>query len=125
MIMTSGDTHDATVALLKENANFGMEERQITIVKQEQVPSISDNECHFVTNEHDPYCLETKPHGHGDIHSLLFLEGIIPRWKKEGRKWVLFFQDTNALVFKIVPAALGASSIRKFDSNSITGITVK
>eukprot|EP00002_Diphylleia_rotans_P017810 TRINITY_DN3455_c0_g1_i6.p1 TRINITY_DN3455_c0_g1~~TRINITY_DN3455_c0_g1_i6.p1 ORF type:complete len:615 (-),score=118.16 TRINITY_DN3455_c0_g1_i6:745-2589(-) len=120
VIMTSGDTHDATVALLKEHNNFGMREDQITIIKQEQVPSIANNDCHFVSSESDPYRLETKPHGHGDVHSLLYIEGIISRWKKEGRDWVIFFQDTNALVFKCIPAALGTSYLRKFDSNSIT-----
>ena len=33
-IMTSGDTHEATVRLLKKNSNFGMKENQILLIKQ-------------------------------------------------------------------------------------------
>eukprot|EP00002_Diphylleia_rotans_P041041 TRINITY_DN9883_c0_g1_i1.p1 TRINITY_DN9883_c0_g1~~TRINITY_DN9883_c0_g1_i1.p1 ORF type:complete len:584 (-),score=131.60 TRINITY_DN9883_c0_g1_i1:115-1866(-) len=119
-IMTSGDTHEATVKLLKEHNNFGMADGQITIVKQEQVPSILDNDGHFAVNEHNPFLIDTKPHGHGDVHSLLYMEGLVAKWKQEGRQWVLFFQDTNPLVFRALPAALGVSIDKQFDSNSLT-----
>lgn len=36
-IMTSEDTHARTQALLQEHKNFGMEEGQITLIKQEKV----------------------------------------------------------------------------------------
>lgn len=36
-IMTSGDTHDGTVALLDANNYFGMKQEQITLMKQEKV----------------------------------------------------------------------------------------
>ena len=36
-IMTSGDTHARTEALLAEHANFGMAPGQITLLKQEKV----------------------------------------------------------------------------------------
>jgi len=42
-IMTSGDTHDRTVALLKDNTNFGMAPDQITLMKQEKVASLHSN----------------------------------------------------------------------------------
>ena len=42
-IMTSGDTHDRTVALLKDNNNFGMAPDQITLMKQEKVASLYSN----------------------------------------------------------------------------------
>jgi UDP-sugar pyrophosphorylase len=35
-IMTSGDTHERTEALLRDNANFGMAPGQVTLLKQEK-----------------------------------------------------------------------------------------
>ena len=54
-----------------------------------------------------PFKLQTKPHGHGDVHSLLYGSGLLKKWVEAGVKWVAFFQDTNALVFRGLPAALG------------------
>ena len=42
--MTSGDTHDRTVALLEKNNNFGMAPNQITLMKQEKVASLTSNQ---------------------------------------------------------------------------------
>lgn len=52
--------------------------------------------------------LQTKPHGHGDVHALLHSSGLAAGWAAAGVKWVCFFQDTNGLVFRALPAALGA-----------------
>jgi hypothetical protein len=35
--MTSGDTHEETVRLLKKNSNFGMKENQIILIKQNKL----------------------------------------------------------------------------------------
>ena len=75
-IMTSGDTHDKTVKLLNNNYNFGMKPFQITIVKQEKCPAILDNDCHLAMKK-DVLEIETKPHGHGDIHTLLYQNGLV------------------------------------------------
>jgi UDP-sugar pyrophosphorylase len=117
-IMTSGDTDGRTRALLEEHKNFGMEDGQITIMKQEKVPSLADNNGAFVYG--DGLSLQTKPHGHGDVHTLLYQTKLSEKWAKEGKKWILFFQDTNGLVFKAVPAMLGASAQNKFEVNSLT-----
>lgn len=55
----------------------------------------------------DPYVIQRKPHGHGDVHALLHSTGLVKKWQKNGVKWVCFFQDTNGLVFRALPAALG------------------
>eukprot|EP00754_Rhynchopus_humris_P040033 Rhum_TRINITY_DN23090_c0_g1::Rhum_TRINITY_DN23090_c0_g1_i1::g.177091::m.177091/K12447/USP; UDP-sugar pyrophosphorylase len=116
-IMTSGDTHEKTVALLEANSYFGRPEGSITLMKQEKVPSISDNNGRFV--KEDEYTLETKPHGHGDVHQLLHMTGTAQKWAAAGKKWVLFLQDTNAMVFNTSQAALGLSKERGFLMNSI------
>ncbi|GAB2270418.1 hypothetical protein Dimus_005320 [Dionaea muscipula] len=36
-----------------------------------------------------------------------------------GVKWVLFFQDTNGLLFKAIPAALGVSATKQYHVNSL------
>jgi UDP-sugar pyrophosphorylase len=96
-IMTSGDTDEWTRELLEANANFGMAEGQLTIVMQELVPALLDNAAHMATSEDDPFLIETKPHGHGDVHLLLHQSGLASKWAAGGVKWVLFFQDTNGL----------------------------
>jgi UDP-sugar pyrophosphorylase len=117
-IMTSGDTHDKTVSLLKLNNNFGMREGQISIVKQKKLPALSDNECHLALME-DKFLLETKPHGHGDIHYLLYQSGKAKEWVNQGKKFMVQFMDTNVLAFNCVPASIGSSVKHKFDINSI------
>ncbi len=118
-IMTSEDTHALTAHFLEENNHFGMAEGQITLLKQEQVPSLLDNQARFATSPKDPFHIATKPHGHGDVHALLHKHGLARRWVAEGRRWLFFFQDTNALVFNALPAALGVSAREKLEVNSI------
>jgi UDP-sugar pyrophosphorylase len=117
-IMTSGDTHEKTISLLEHNHNYGLKKEQVTIVKQEKVPALIDNDATFSVSE-DTLEIETKPHGHGDVHTLLHQNGVIQKWHQMNKKWVIFFQDTNALVFKAIPSALGVSTQRDFCVNSI------
>ena len=117
-IMTSGDTHEKTVALLKEHNNFGLRQDQIEIVKQEKCPALLDNDCHLALKE-DKLILETKPHGHGDVHTLLYQNGVIERWIGKGKKWLVLFQDTNVLIFNAIPSALGVSKKLALAINTI------
>lgn len=115
-IMTSGDTHDLTVKLIKENDNFGLKEGQIILMKQQLVPALSDSKASLTVNEDG---IVMKPHGHGDVHTLLFNSGTAEQFSKMGKKWVVFFQDTNGLVFHSVPALLGVSASNDFEVNSL------
>jgi len=119
-IMTSDDTHARTVALLAEHGNFGMADGQVTIVKQEKVAALLDNDANMALAEGDPYMLDTKPHGHGDVHTLLASSGLATRWHAEGRRFIVFFQDTNALCFTVTQAAIGASVEGGLEVNSVT-----
>ncbi|KAL3797074.1 hypothetical protein ACHAW5_007575 [Stephanodiscus triporus] len=120
-IMTSGDTNDKTVALLGKNSNLGMDKDQITIVQQGQgVPALSDNDAHIALDEEDPYDIQMKPHGHGDIHALLHSHGVAKSWLEQGMKWTVFFQDTNGLAFHTLALSLGVSSKLGLIMNSIT-----
>ena len=117
-IMTSDDTHKKTVELLEKNNNFGLKKEQITIVKQEKCPALIDNECHLALMK-DKLMIETKPHGHGDIHYLLYKEGKVKDWISQGKKYLVLFQDTNILAFNCIPSAIGSSVKLQLDINSI------
>eukprot|EP00927_Polykrikos_kofoidii_P077317 TRINITY_DN7426_c0_g1_i2.p1 TRINITY_DN7426_c0_g1~~TRINITY_DN7426_c0_g1_i2.p1 ORF type:complete len:1955 (+),score=443.63 TRINITY_DN7426_c0_g1_i2:345-5867(+) len=120
VIMTSGDTHERTMELLESRSYFGLKAEQVHVVMQEKVPCLSDGNATLAKDPKDPVLIETKPHGHGDVHSLLHSSGLAKRFKEEGRKWLVFFQDTSSLFFRVVFAALGVSLETGFAMNSIT-----
>lgn len=53
-----------------------MEKDQITIMKQEKVPAMLNNNAHFALLK-DQLLIDTKPHGHGDVHTLLYQHKLI------------------------------------------------
>lgn len=118
-IMTSDDTHQRTLDLLERNAYFGASPGQVTLIKQEKVACLADNEAHLALLGGDAFQVQTKPHGHGDVHMLLHSSGLADRWLAQGFKWVCFFQDTNGLVFRALPAAIGVSEANDYDVNSL------
>ncbi|KAK3043699.1 hypothetical protein RJ639_000115 [Escallonia herrerae] len=119
VIMTSDDTHLRTLQLLETNAYFGMQPTQVKLLKQEKVACLDDNDARLAVDPHNKYKIQTKPHGHGDVHSLLYSSGLLKTWHDAGLRWVLFFQDTNGLLFKAIPAALGVSATKKYHVNSL------
>lgn len=120
-IMTSGDTDEKTVALLEKHGYFGMERDQVTIVKQGTgVPALLDNRARMALDTENIYDVQMKPHGHGDIHSLLYTHGVAKDWlEKKGMEWMVFFQDTNGLAFHTLALSLGVSSKLGLVMNSI------
>ena len=118
-IMTSDDTHEKTLSLLEKNDYFGASKEQVTLIKQEKVPCLIDNDAHLALKDDDQYKLQLKPHGHGDVHSLLHTSGLLSKWMSQGKKWVVFFQDTNSLVFRVIPGALGVSKSMNLEFNSL------
>ncbi|KAL1508677.1 hypothetical protein AB1Y20_004772 [Prymnesium parvum] len=119
-IMVSEDTAAGTEELLKTNGFFGMKASQVTLLKQEKVPCLSDNEARLSIDPKDPFRLLTKPHGHGDVHFLMHSSGTIEKWEQAGVRWVYFFQDTNAPAFKVLPASLGVSKKLDLEVNSVS-----
>ena len=116
-IMTSGDTHEKTQALLTSNGYFGMEPEQVVLMKQEKVACLGDGHGRLAME--DSYTIQTKPHGHGDVHMLLHSTGLAKKWQQDGFKWICFFQDTNGQVFRALPAAVGVSAEHEYDVNSL------
>jgi len=119
VIMTSDDTHEQTVALLEESDFFGLSREQVHVLKQEKVACLSDSDARLARDPKDPAKIETKPHGHGDVHALLHTSGLARRFQSEGRRWIVFFQDTNGLFFRAFLATLGVSAVKGFAMNSV------
>ena len=119
VIMTSGDTDKATRELLQANDNFGFQPDQVQIVMQDKVPALMNSNAALSLKGDDPYKIETKPHGHGDVHHLLLKHGHVDKWEREGRTHVIFLQDTNALVINGILPTLGVSIANGFHMNSI------
>ncbi|KAL7468993.1 hypothetical protein ACHAXS_009229, partial [Conticribra weissflogii] len=117
VIMTSDDTDPLTRKLLDDNNNFGFDEGQVIIVKQDKVAALSNGNAGLSMKS--KWKVETKPHGHGDVHHLLYREGLVDKWYEEGKKHVIFLQDTNALVINSVLPTLGVSIKKGFHMNSI------
>jgi hypothetical protein len=83
------------------------------------VACLADNDARLALLPNDPFQVQTKPHGHGDVHMLLHSSGLADKWLADGFKWVCFFQDTNGLVFRALPAAIGVSVANDYDVNSL------
>lgn len=115
VIMTSGDTDEATHKLLDQNNNFGL--AQVTIVKQEKVAALRDRTAGLALKDDNRWKVQTKPHGHGDVHTLL--RPMVEGWRQEGKSHVIFLQDTNALVVNSILPTLGVSLDYQFCMNSI------
>jgi UDP-sugar pyrophosphorylase len=117
IIMTSHDTDAGTRATLAANGNFGLEDGQITILRQELVPALADMKASLALDK--KYKLLLEPHGHGDIHTLLHTSGMAKKLASSGVRYLLFVQDTNGQAFNAAFAAIGVSEQRGYDFNSI------
>ncbi len=117
IIMVSQDTGPKTLETLEANNYFGLKKEQVHILKQELVPAIADNEGTLALEE--KYRLILKPHGHGDIHMLLYTSGLAEKLQGEGIEHLMFIQDTNGPSFNTLPAAIGVSVENNYDFNSL------
>ena len=66
-----------------------MSKDRIDIVKQENVPALMDNSAKIAV-DYDNMKVITKPHGHGDIHNLLYDSGVAKKWLDMGKEWMVF-----------------------------------
>ena len=87
--MVSDDTHDRTIQLLEKFNYFGLGKNRVDIVKQENVPALLDNNARIAVDM-DNFKVITKPHGHGDIHNLLYDSGVAKKWRDLGKDWMVF-----------------------------------
>jgi UDP-sugar pyrophosphorylase len=116
-IMTSDRSHDLTIELMEKHNWYGLGKENVSLIRQEDVPAMNDNSATLALNE-ETGLLVTKPHGHGDIHSLMHGSGVAKRWQEQGKEWLVFLQDTNALAVKAVISMLGVSRKHDWEMNS-------
>ncbi|KAH0488565.1 MAG: hypothetical protein KVP17_000998 [Porospora cf. gigantea B] len=117
-IMVSDETHKDTLKLLDANSYFGYPADRLTVMVQPRVPALSDDEARMALAPDGT--IETKPHGHGDVHTLLHRQGIVKKWAAEGLQWCMFFQDTNALAFRGLACMLGVSKEHNLTMNILS-----
>ena len=115
VIMTSDDTHQKTKTCLNNHHYYGLKPDQIILLKQDLVPSLSNNDAHIALES--PYHISLKPHGHGDIHMLMYKSKTINRLIDRGVQYIAFIQDTNANVVNAILPCLGASVTNGFGFN--------
>mgnify|MGYP006155069591 CR=1 FL=1 len=108
-IMTSADTHQRTIDALEANDYFGASAATVTVMMQEKVPALLNNDAHMLFDA--DFQIETKPHGHGDVHSLMLQKGLAQQWLSEGIEYVYFFQDTQGQALATTPALVGAAKV--------------
>jgi UDP-sugar pyrophosphorylase len=118
LIMVSQDTDDLTIEALKSNNYYGLNPSQVQILKQELVPAIQDNDARLALDS--PYNLQLKPHGHGDIHLLLYQTGLYSSLYEQGKKYLALIQDTNGQVINALLPSLAVSIKHQLHFNSIT-----
>lgn len=87
-IMTSDDTYQKTLDFLADNKYYGLKKEQIDVIKQENVPAFENNSGKIALKPDGK--IWTKPHGHGDIHNLLFDSGVAAKWRDQGKEWMMF-----------------------------------
>jgi len=87
--MVSDDTHDRTLSLLKKYNYFNLRKDSVHIAKQENVPALLDNNSRIAVDIEN-FKIITKPHGHGDIHNLLYDSGVAKKWRDNGKEWMVF-----------------------------------
>lgn len=118
VIMTSAETHQNTVALIKDLGMTDME--GLILLKQETVFCFADLAGHLALSKGK---LVRKPHGHGDVHALLYRAkhqngmGLVDYWLKNGYQHIAFFQDTNAAATMTIPITIAVSAANNLHMN--------
>ncbi|CAA9988664.1 UTP--glucose-1-phosphate uridylyltransferase, putative [Plasmodium knowlesi strain H] len=118
IIMLSDDTYEETVTFLRKNNFFTLKENQMYFLKQKKVLCFKDSEAHIdFVFQNESFIFSKKPHGHGDIHSLIRKYINLDDLIEEGYRYLYFFQDTNALAMKVLFACLGVSIEKELHMN--------
>ncbi|EKF28635.1 UDP-sugar pyrophosphorylase [Trypanosoma cruzi marinkellei] len=118
VIMTSDITHERTEKLFR---GLGLNMTNVHLLKQETVFCFNDITAHIAFENGK---LLRKPHGHGDVHSLLYrsvdrLSGkrLVELWQSQGYSYVVFLQDTNATATLTIPVSLAISAQHRLAMN--------
>ncbi|SCM23246.1 UTP--glucose-1-phosphate uridylyltransferase, putative [Plasmodium chabaudi adami] len=118
IIMLSDDTYESAIKFLEENNYFSLKKKQIYLLKQRNVLCFKNNKSHLdYIYKNNTFYLSKKPHGHGDIHTLIKKHIQLDDLIQKGYKYLYFFQDTNALAIKVLFVCLGVSIEKQLHMN--------
>lgn len=70
------------------------------------MPALEDDCGRIAMRADDCYQMQTKPHGHGDVHSLLHSSGVAKRWSDDKRRYVILFQVSGSCSLCLTPCSL-------------------
>ena len=60
------------------------------ITQKKGPPSKKNPSGMYTTVDKEKMKVITKPHGHGDIHNLLYDSGVAKKWRDMGKEWMIF-----------------------------------
>lgn len=106
VIMVSDVTEKRTEELLAKNNFYGIDQREIKLVKQPMYPAIKSAEAQLAFD--DQFKLIEKPPGHGCIHNLLFQTKCLDWLSSFGVEVLAFLQDTNFQAVQSLFSLVGA-----------------
>ena len=108
--MTSGQTHEATTAFLKEHAYFGLQGGQVSFFIQSSLPCFTE-EGKFLLQ--DKGTIATAPGGNGGIWSGLDEGGILDRFEAKGVRFAQILTVDNLLAKAADPAFFGFAASKQ------------
>lgn len=93
-IMTSSSNHKETLAYLEHNRFFGLEEEQVSLFCQEDLPLLSEKGDWMLLK---PGELAVAANGNGDALTLFYRSGLFTKWQKRGVEFISLVQVDNPL----------------------------
>lgn len=103
-IMTSKVNHDATKDFFESNSYFGLSPSKVHFFVQGMMPAIGFDGKLLLEA---PDSLALSPDGHGGTLLALKTSGSLEKMKKDGVKYISYFQVDNPLVSTINPLFIG------------------
>ena len=112
VIMVSEKTIDGIKKALSENKNFGLKNEQIFVEQQLMSPCFKSFSGEIAID--NKYEISTKPHGHGDIHILMY-KSVLEKLSQSKKEFLFFIQDTNIQIINLISTGLGFCIDKKKD----------
>ncbi len=95
LIMTSTANHEATVEFMRNNGNFGINDKDMFIFPQNMIPSLDLNGRLILEEKGKIF---KNPDGHGGSLTALKTSGVLSELEKRGIETISYFQVDNPLV---------------------------
>ena len=114
-IMTSPTNDAATREFLAENAYFGLDERDVFIFTQGQVPTVGID-GKIILAEKDR--IAANPDGHGGSLTALRRSGALEDMARRGIEYISYFQVDNPLVHCVDPLFIGLHAQEKAEASA-------